>query len=89
MLSVLAGHRNFELTAFDNFTRERLRKALLDVQRKGFIPGAAVLLGAVSGTVIGYNVAQHSEFPGIRYPLLVSTPFGVIKASPSEVVRRT
>lgn len=60
-------------------------RAVRDAMKRGCLPGANVSIGHVPGKVIGYNLSAHGLFPGNHYPLLVSTQFGITKASLSEL----
>jgi len=51
----------------------------------GFVIGRQVRIGKVPGTVIGYNIARFGLFFGATYPLIVHTPFGILKCGLAEV----
>ncbi len=52
---------------------------------RGFVIGREVLVGAVPGIVVGYNIASFGEFIGNAYPLVVRTALGVTKCAPDEL----
>lgn len=52
---------------------------------RGFVVGREVLLGAVPGIVVGYNIASFGQFIGSAYPLVVRTALGVTKCGLEEV----
>lgn len=53
--------------------------------RRGFVVGREVLVGAVPGIVVGYNIASFGRFVGNAYPLVVRTALGVAKCGMDEV----
>ena len=59
--------------------------AIHDALRSGHRIGRPVMVGAVRGTVIGYNIARRGRYLGSRFPLLVETELGVAKCSLNEV----
>ena len=65
--------------------RQNMAHMVLKAKEAGFTAGRGVLLGAVAGTVIGYNIAAPAIFHGARYPLLVETSYGVVKCSMEEL----
>ncbi|MDD5295843.1 MAG: hypothetical protein PHU46_02920 [Rhodocyclaceae bacterium] len=65
--------------------RENMVRMVHAAKEAGFTAGRDVLLGAVVGTVIGYNIAAPAIFHGARYPLLVETAYGVVKCSMDEL----
>jgi hypothetical protein len=52
---------------------------------RGFVIGREVLIGAIPGIVVGYNIASFGQFVGHAYPLVVRTALGVTKCSVDEV----
>jgi hypothetical protein len=63
-----------------------LGQAIRRAMRAGLTIGRAVKIGMVRGIVIGYNIAGHGRYPGIRYPLLVKTELGTAKFGLKEVL---
>lgn len=59
--------------------------AIKEAVRKGCLVGSRVCIGNVQGQIIGYNLSGEGRYPGNRYPVLVSTAFGVTKASLAEL----
>jgi hypothetical protein len=51
----------------------------------GFVIGREVLIGAIPGIVVGYNIASFGRFVGNAYPLVVRTALGVTKCGVDEV----
>lgn len=54
-------------------------------EQRGLTIGRAVKIGRIRGVIIGYNIARDGNFPGSRYPLLVSTALGTGKFGVEEV----
>ncbi len=52
---------------------------------RGFVVGREVLVGAVPGIVVGYNIASFGQFIGNAYPLVIRTALGVTKCGMDEV----
>ena len=63
----------------------RLESAVHVAIGKGYTVGKTVLIGNVEGTVIGYNISNGGDYPGVTYPLVVDTPYGVSKCALIEV----
>ena len=53
----------------------------------GYTIGEAVRIGQVGGQIVGYNIGGFGRYTGERYPLVVSTEFGIVKCAPEEVRR--
>lgn len=62
-----------------------LGRLIHDAERHGLTIGRAVRIGRITGVIIGYNIARDGNFPGSRYPLLVSTALGTGKFGVDEV----
>lgn len=56
-----------------------------EAEKRGLVIGRAVRIGHIRGVVIGYNIARDGDFPGSRYPLLISTALGTGKFAIDEV----
>lgn len=81
-LSLIAGDRRRLIRPMVCGT---IGQAVLRARAMGFEVGAPVLIGAVEGEIVGYNIASHGLFYGGRYPLLVSTRLGTVKCGTDEV----
>lgn len=66
-------------------TRENISRVVHEAHKAGYMVGRAVVMGAVAGTIIGYNIADKGLYYASRFPLLVETAYGVIKCSPDEL----
>lgn len=66
-------------------TNQLCRESVQHAKDAGFAIGAKVVLGHVSGVVIGFNIGRHCLFPGHTFPLLVATAQGILKCSAKEV----
>lgn len=62
-----------------------LGRLIHDAEKRGLVIGRAVRIGHIRGVIIGYNIARDGDFPGSRYPLLVSTVLGTGKFAVDEV----
>lgn len=63
-----------------------LRAALAVARRAGFAVGRRVRLGSITGRIIGYNISgDEGLYPGVLFPLLVATVYGVAKCSLDEI----
>lgn len=60
--------------------------AVSTARRLGFTIGRRVAVGAVIGTIIGYNIAGYGPFVGRSFPLVVDTGLGIAKCSPDELI---
>lgn len=65
-------------------TRVATGLAIRRAQRAGFRAGRRVRLGQVEGVIVGYNIGAEGRYPGLRYPLIVSTRFGLAKCGLDE-----
>lgn len=63
----------------------RKHHAVRKVQALGFRVGLQVWIGAVTGVIIGYNIAGCGKFHGTKFPLVVQTPLGIAKCAPGEI----
>ena len=61
------------------------RMAMHEAQAQGIRIGRPVHIGAVTGVIIGYNIAAGGPYCGAKFPLLVQTPFGTAKCSLAEI----
>lgn len=68
-----------------HLTRENVSKAVHQARDAGYTIGRTVAMGAVLGTIIGYNIADKGLYYATRFPLLVATPFGIVKCTLDEV----
>ena len=66
-------------------TRENVVRVLHEARDAGYTIGRTVVMGAVAGTIIGYNIGDQGLYYASRFPLLVETPYGVIKCNPDEL----
>jgi hypothetical protein len=81
-LSVIDGDKK---AAGHTAARDAIAEAVAAARRVGFSIGREVMLGAIPGTIIGYNIAGFGEFDGLLYPLLVATDLGMAKCHPIEL----
>lgn len=80
--ALVEGHRRHPVTVrWDNRAKRAVSRAIL----AGYRIGQQVLIGHVSGQVIGYNIGAYGGFAGARFPLLVSTDLGVVKCNEDEL----
>jgi hypothetical protein len=62
-----------------------LGQLIHEAEKRGLTIGRAVSIGRIKGVIIGYNIARDGNFPGSRYPLLISTALGTGKFAVEEV----
>lgn len=80
--ALVEGHRQHPTTVrWDGRVKRAVSRAIL----AGYRIGQQVLIGRVSGQVIGYNIGAFGGFSGARFPLLVSTDLGVVKCNEDEL----
>ncbi len=81
-LALVEGHRRDHTTVrWEGRAKRAVSRAIL----AGYRIGQHVLIGRVSGEVIGYNIGAFGGFAGALFPLLVSTDLGVVKCNESEL----
>ena len=83
-LILVHGDRATPAEDTDHPTLEGLIRAL---KAAGYTIGRTVRIGRVAGQIVGYNIGGFGRYTGERYPLVVSTEFGIVKCAPEEVRR--
>jgi hypothetical protein len=85
-MAIMAKSRDTTNTEDDRFRASvALGELIHTAEKRGLTIGRAITIGRIKGVIIGYNIARDGNFPGSRYPLLVSTALGTGKFAVDEV----
>ena len=62
-----------------------IEMAIAGAIKRGFKLGRQVAIGAVTGKIVGFNIAAFGDYAGAHFPLLIVTGFGLAKCAPEEL----